>query len=100
MARLVLVFLLKFLRQKHPQRSKNLLENFWSGRNTVRVAVDPVAPEVLRGKKYTQAADIYFFGILACEILSVQLSFMLAQCFIRNVIFVRAYTSNELHEVQ
>ena len=29
-----------------------------------------VAPEVLRGKKYTQAADIYSFGILACEILS------------------------------
>src|ERR1044071_5397710 len=29
-----------------------------------------VAPEVLRGKTYTQAADIYSFGILACEILS------------------------------
>ena len=29
-----------------------------------------VAPEVLRGKIYTQAADIYSFGILACEILS------------------------------
>ena len=29
-----------------------------------------VAPEVLRGKAYTQAADIYSFGILACEILS------------------------------
>jgi serine/threonine protein kinase len=29
-----------------------------------------VAPEVLRGKKYTQAADIYSFGILAYEILS------------------------------
>jgi hypothetical protein len=41
------VVLLNFLRQKHPQLSKNLLENFWSGRNTVRVAVDPVvAPEV------------------------------------------------------
>ena len=59
-----------------------------------------VAPEVLRGKKYTQATDIYSFGILAYEILSVQLSFMLAQCFICDVIFVRAYTDNELHEVQ
>src|SRR4051794_7810094 len=29
-----------------------------------------VAPEVLRGKTYTQSADIYSFGILACEILS------------------------------
>ena len=29
-----------------------------------------VAPEVLRGKTYTQAADIYSFGILACEMLS------------------------------
>src|ERR1043166_2711070 len=29
-----------------------------------------VAPEVLRGKKYTPSADIYSFGILACEILS------------------------------
>src|ERR1041384_2509907 len=29
-----------------------------------------VAPEVLKGKTYTQAADIYSFGILACEILS------------------------------
>src|SRR4051794_427003 len=29
-----------------------------------------VAPEVLRGIKYTQSADIYSFGILACEILS------------------------------
>src|SRR4051794_35093186 len=29
-----------------------------------------VAPEVLRGKTYTQLADIYSFGILACEILS------------------------------
>jgi serine/threonine protein kinase len=29
-----------------------------------------VAPEVLRGKEYTQSADIYSFGILACEILS------------------------------
>ena len=29
-----------------------------------------VAPEVLRGKAYTQAADIYSFGILACEILA------------------------------
>jgi serine/threonine protein kinase len=29
-----------------------------------------IAPEVLRGKTYTQAADIYSFGILACEILS------------------------------
>ncbi|RIA78703.1 kinase-like domain-containing protein, partial [Glomus cerebriforme] len=29
-----------------------------------------VAPEVLRGKKYTQASDIYSFGIIACEILS------------------------------
>ena len=29
-----------------------------------------VAPEVLRGKTYTQAADIYSFGIVACEILS------------------------------
>ena len=29
-----------------------------------------VAPEVLRGKTYTQAADVYSFGILACEILS------------------------------
>src|SRR3954451_5008013 len=29
-----------------------------------------VAPEVLRGKSYTQSADIYSFGILACEILS------------------------------
>jgi serine/threonine protein kinase len=30
-----------------------------------------VAPEVLRGKIYTQSADIYSFGILAYEILSV-----------------------------
>jgi hypothetical protein len=37
----------------------------------VRVAVDPVAPEVLRDKIYTQSADIYSFGILAFEILSV-----------------------------
>ena len=29
-----------------------------------------VAPEVLRGKTYTKSADIYSFGILACEILS------------------------------
>ena len=29
-----------------------------------------VAPEVLRGKTYTQSADIYSFGILAYEILS------------------------------
>src|SRR3954454_21686729 len=29
-----------------------------------------VAPEVLRGKTYTQSADIYSFGISACEILS------------------------------
>src|SRR4051794_34037908 len=29
-----------------------------------------VAPEILRGKTYTQSADIYSFGILACEILS------------------------------
>src|ERR1043165_6410540 len=29
-----------------------------------------VAPEVLRGKTYTQPADIYSFGILGCEILS------------------------------
>src|SRR4051794_36131465 len=29
-----------------------------------------VAPEVLKGKTYTQSADIYSFGILACEILS------------------------------
>jgi serine/threonine protein kinase len=29
-----------------------------------------VAPEVLRGKIYTQSADIYSFGIIACEILS------------------------------
>src|SRR4051812_41574882 len=29
-----------------------------------------VAPEVLRGKTYTQSADIYSFGIVACEILS------------------------------
>src|ERR1044072_3539981 len=29
-----------------------------------------IAPEVLRRKTYTQAADIYSFGILACEILS------------------------------
>src|SRR6266487_2015566 len=29
-----------------------------------------VAPEVLRGKTYTQSADIYSFGILACEIFS------------------------------
>jgi serine/threonine protein kinase len=89
-----------FLSADYPQLSKNLLENFWSGWNTVRVHVDPVAPEVLKGKKYTQAADIYSFGILACEILSVQLSFMLAQCFIRDVIFVCAYTGNELQEVQ
>ena len=26
-----------------------------------------VAPEVLRGKTYTKSADIYSFGILACE---------------------------------
>ena len=26
-----------------------------------------VAPEVLRGKSYTPSADIYSFGILACE---------------------------------
>jgi hypothetical protein len=32
----------------------------------------PVAPDVLRGKIYTQSADIYSFGILACEILSEQ----------------------------
>jgi serine/threonine protein kinase len=30
-----------------------------------------VAPEVLKGKKYTQAADIYSLGILACEVFSV-----------------------------
>ena len=29
-----------------------------------------VAPEVLRGKTYTKSADIYSFGVLACEILS------------------------------
>jgi serine/threonine protein kinase len=29
-----------------------------------------IAPEVLRGKTYSQAADIYSFGILACETLS------------------------------
>src|SRR5436305_14001719 len=29
-----------------------------------------IAPEVLRGKTYTKSADIYSFGILACEILS------------------------------
>ena len=29
-----------------------------------------VAPEVLRGNVYTQSANIYSFGILACEILS------------------------------
>src|SRR5688572_26848091 len=29
-----------------------------------------VAPEVLRSKTYTQSADVYSFGILACEILS------------------------------
>ena len=29
-----------------------------------------VAPEVLRGKTYTQAADIYSFDVVACEILS------------------------------
>src|SRR5687768_16853268 len=29
-----------------------------------------IAPEVLKGKKYTQAADIYSFGIIVCEILS------------------------------
>ena len=29
-----------------------------------------VAPEVLKRKAYSQAADIYSFGILACEILS------------------------------
>src|SRR5205814_574034 len=29
-----------------------------------------VAPEVLKGKVYTQAADIYSFGILVCELLS------------------------------
>jgi serine/threonine protein kinase len=48
-----------------------------------------VAPEVLRGKTYTQSSDIYSFGIVACEILSVQMSLLLAQCFIRDVIFVR-----------
>jgi serine/threonine protein kinase len=30
-----------------------------------------IAPEVLRGKKYTQVADIYSLGILACEVFSV-----------------------------
>src|ERR1044072_3112337 len=29
-----------------------------------------VAPEVLRGKTYTQSADIYSFGIIVCEIFS------------------------------
>jgi len=29
-----------------------------------------VAPEVLRGSKYTSAADIYSFGVVAAEILS------------------------------
>src|SRR5947199_10821560 len=29
-----------------------------------------VAPEVLRGKLYTQAADIYSFGIVAYELLA------------------------------
>src|SRR6266480_6474475 len=29
-----------------------------------------VAPEVLRGKTYTKSADIYSFGIFACEMLS------------------------------
>ena len=29
-----------------------------------------IAPEVLKGKKYTQAADIYSLGIVECEVLS------------------------------
>jgi serine/threonine protein kinase len=69
-------------------------------KNNIYGVLPYIAPEVIRGQRYTQSADIYSFGILAYGILSVQLSFMLAQCFICDVIFVRAYTGNELHEVQ
>ena len=40
------------------------------GEEKIHGVLPYVAPEVLRGKKYTPSADIYSFGILACEILS------------------------------
>ena len=40
------------------------------GEEKIHGVLPYVAPEVLRGKKYTPSADIYSFGIIACEILS------------------------------
>src|SRR4051812_13602023 len=40
------------------------------GEKKIHGVLPYVAPEVLRGKTYTQSADTYSFGILACEILS------------------------------
>src|SRR6266480_2587026 len=40
------------------------------GEDKIHGVLPYVAPEVLRGKKYTPSADIYSSGILACEILS------------------------------
>src|SRR5205814_2601115 len=38
-----------------------------SGNNKIYEVLPYVAPEVLRGKEYTQASDIYGFGIIAYE---------------------------------
>src|SRR5436190_763471 len=40
------------------------------GEEKIHGVLPYVSPEVLKGKKYTPSADIYSFGILACEILS------------------------------
>jgi serine/threonine protein kinase len=39
-------------------------------KNNIYGVLPYIAPEILRGKNYTKAADIYSFGIIMCEVIS------------------------------